>query len=93
MTMSAKRPTVDRIRERREVPPGVKERVKRFSEISREIKKALADGPLTIPELAGRTGRAADEITYALMTMRKFGSVETYPDDDVDEFYRYMLKE
>lgn len=91
--MSSKRRTIDQLKERRDVPPGVKEQVKRFSGISRDIKKALSDGPLTIPELAERTGRETEEITYALMTMRKFGIVETHPDDDVDEYYRYRIKE
>jgi DNA-binding transcriptional ArsR family regulator len=91
--MDAKRSTVDIMKKQREVSPALRERVKRFAAIRKAILGALAAGPLTIPEIAGKTGLSLDEATWHLMTLRKFGSVETDRSDDNDEYYYYRIKE
>jgi hypothetical protein len=91
--MSAKRRTIDEMKERRGASSEARERVKVYAAISKEIRNALQAGPLTIPEIAERTRRSPDEITYTLMTMRKLGVVETHIEDDVDDYYRYKLKD
>lgn len=91
--MNAKRRTIDHMKERRDVSPETRERVKIYTGISKAIRDALQAGPLTIPEIAERTGRNPEEITYTLMTMRKFGVVETFIEDDVDDYYKYKLKD
>ena len=91
--MNAKKPTIDHMKKQREIPAEAKALVKRFAAIRKTIMGALGDGPLTIPELAERTGLRPAEITYNLMTLRKFGAVETLVEDDVDEYYRYRAKE
>jgi Fic family protein len=70
-----------------------RERVKTYNSIRKKIKQALEGKELTIPGIAEATGIEQAEVTYYLMTMRKFGEVEHVEDDDVDEYYCYRLKE
>ena len=91
--MSEKKRTIDHMKEQREVPAEVKERAKKYPAIKKSIKKALGDEELTILEIAEKTGMKPEEVTYYLMTMRKFGEVEFVDDDDVDEYYSYRIKE
>jgi DNA-directed RNA polymerase specialized sigma subunit len=81
------------MKEQREVPVEVRERAKKYTAIKKSIKKALGDEELTILEIAEKTGMKPEEVTYYLMTMRKFGEVEFVDDDDVDEYYSYRIKE
>jgi predicted Rossmann fold nucleotide-binding protein DprA/Smf involved in DNA uptake len=85
--------TIDHMKKRREVPAGLREQVKSAARIEKAIKDALAEGPLSVPAIAERTGLPPDEVMYRLMTMRKFGRVEVVDDDDVDDYYEYTLKE
>lgn len=85
--------TIEEMKKRREVPAGLRDRVKQTARIEKAIREALAGGPLSVPAIAGRTGLAPDEVMYRLMTMRKFGRVEVVDDDDVDDYYEYALKE
>ena len=91
--MNEKKRTIDHMKEQREVPAEVKERAKKYAAIKKSIKKALGDEELTILEIAEKTGMKPEEVTYYLMTMRKFGEVEFVDDDDVDEYYSYRIKE
>jgi DNA-binding transcriptional ArsR family regulator len=91
--MDAKRSTIDVMKKQREVPGELRERVKRFAGIKKAILGALKSGPMTIPEVAEKTGLSLDETTWHLMTLRKFGSVETDRADDMDEYYYYRAKE
>lgn len=90
--MGEKKRTIDEMKERREVPAELRERVKRTAGIKKTIKKALEEEPLTILEIAEKTGMRPGDITYHLMTMRKFGEIEVVDDDDVDEYYSYRVK-
>ncbi len=92
-TMEKKRRTIDRMKERRDVPGEVRERMKEFRRIKKMILEALEPEPMTIPEIAERTGLRCDVVTYHLMTLRKFGEVETDRADDMDEYYYYRIKE
>jgi len=91
--MNEKKRTVDHMKAQREVPAEVKERVKSYNAIKKSIKKALEGKELSIPEIAEETGMKQEDVTYYLMTMRKFGEVEFVDDDDVDEYYSYRIKE
>lgn len=90
--MSEKQRTIDHIKKSRNVPSEVRERVKELASIRKEIRKALSDEPLTIPEIAEKTSMRTEEVTYYLLTMRKFGEIEVVDDDDVDEYYSYRIK-
>ena len=91
--MNEKKRTIDDMKERREGPAEGKERVKKYNGIKKTIKKALEGEELTIQEIADKTGIKPEDVTYYLMTMRKFGEIEYVDDDDVDEYYSYRIKE
>jgi DNA-directed RNA polymerase specialized sigma subunit len=91
--MNEKKRTVDQMKKEREVSAGLRERVKETAGIKKRIKLALEGKDLTILEIAEETGINPEEVTYHLMTMRKFGEVEFVDDDDVDEYYSYRIKE
>ena len=83
--------TIDIIKEKRTVPEALKSRVKEVNKIKRAIKNALKEEPKTIPQIAQETKLPQDIITYYLMTMRKFGELETDEIDDMDEYFTYKL--
>jgi len=85
--------TIDIIKEKRSVPDSLKEKRKAYNDVRKKIKKALAEGPKTIPQIANETGIPSHIITYTLMTCRKYGEIETGEPDDMDEYYYYQLKQ
>ena len=91
--MNTKKRTIDHMKQRREAPAEAKKLAKRFAGTRKTILGAMGEGPLTIPEIAERTGLPPADVTWGLMTLRKFGDVETLVEDDVDEYYRYRAKE
>ena len=84
--------TIDQVKQERQVPSRVKEELKNFNRMKRAIRTALEAGPKTIPELTGELNISAAEVTYYLMSLRKYGVVETGELDDMDEYYQYQLK-
>ncbi len=85
--------TIDHIKEKRTVSEELKEKRKEDNRINKLILKALESGPKTIPRIAGETGLAEDIVTYYLMTLRKYGKLETGEIDDMDEYFNYKLKQ
>ena len=85
-------PTLDLIKKERQVSAVVKEKLKKFNRMKRAIRQALEEGPLTIPELAEKLSIEKDEATYYLMSLRKYGTVTTGEQDDMDEYFYYQLK-
>jgi hypothetical protein len=65
---------------------------KEFRDVRKSIHKFLEDGAKTIPQIAEALKIPADQITYFLMTCRKYGQIETTGIDDMDEYYLYGLK-
>lgn len=55
----------------------------------RPILAALADGPLTVPELAGAIGYPAEETLIWVMGMRRYRKIVEIPDSDDDGYFRY----
>lgn len=52
------------------------------------ILAAVADGPLTPPQIAAAIGQPEREVLFWIMGMRKYGYlVEVRPEDDEDEGY------
>ena len=80
------------LRETREVPAHVKEGMKAYNKIKREIKKALKEGEKNIKAIAEATGLAPDVVTYNLMTMLKYGDVVAGEIDEDEEYFFYKLK-
>lgn len=84
--------TIDIIKKKREVPQEVKENIKAFTKIKKQILKALEVEPKSVPQIAKEIDLAQDIVTYHLMTLQKFGSIEVDDIDDMDEYYLYKLK-
>ncbi len=84
--------TIDIIKKTRKVSDEVKEKMKEFNRIKKQILKALEAEDKTIPQIAKETGIPFDIVTYHLMTLQKYGSIETGEIDDMDEYYFYKLK-
>jgi predicted transcriptional regulator len=84
--------TIDIAKKERQVASTVKEELKQYNRMKRAIRHALEEGPLTIPELADKLSVGRDEVTYYLMSMRKYGFVSTGELDDMDEYFSYHLK-
>ncbi len=53
------------------------------------IVAALADGPLTVPELAARLGCPAHEVVYWVMGMRRYGHLAESAEADDDGYFSY----
>lgn len=59
----------------------------------RRILEALAEGPLTIPEIAETIKRPAHEVVFWVMGMRKYGHVVEGREANDDGFYLYQAVE
>jgi len=84
--------TVKYLKEKRSVTEEVKEQLKYFTKRKRLIISSLREGDKTIPELAEELKIPAHEITYQLMSLLKYGMVETGELDDMDEYFQYKIK-
>jgi len=85
--------TINHIKKIRTVSDKVKAKRKEFNRIKKLLLKALEAGPKTIPQLAEEVELSIDVITFQLMTLRKYGDVETGEIDDMDEYFFYKLKQ
>jgi predicted transcriptional regulator len=85
-------PTFKQLKKEREVPELARENLKNFNRVKRAILKALEEGPMTIPQVADKLGMKNSEVTYNLMTLRKYGLITAGEQDDMDEYFYYQLK-
>ena len=85
--------TIDVMKEKRTVSIEVKNSIKAFNKLKKQILKSLASGEKTIPEIAKEIELDSDLVTYNLMTLLKYGFIEAGEIDDDDEYYYYKLKE
>ena len=85
--------TAKYMRSIREISPKVKEHQKIFNQIKKAILNALKEGEMTIPQLAEILNMPKHEVMYYLMSLLKFGFVETGSMDDDDEYFYYKIKE
>lgn len=53
------------------------------------ILAAVADGPLTVPEIAEKIGFPANEVLYWVMGMRRYGFLMESKDADDDGYFSY----
>jgi len=84
--------TVDLVKKERQVSVAVKDNLKQYNRMKRAIRQALKEGPMTIPELADKLDINTADVTYYVMTLRKYGFITAGEQDDMDEFYYYQLK-
>jgi hypothetical protein len=79
------------LRERRGgVPKELVERSRRQTQTHKLLRKALKDGPKTVPEIAGITELPTHEVFWYLMGMRKYGQI--VEGEERDGYYEYALK-
>lgn len=84
--------TIDIIKQKREASPEVKEKIKAFNKIKKQILKSLETEVKSVPQIAKEIDLPEDVVTYHLMTLQKYGSIEVDDIDDMDEYYLYKLK-
>jgi len=80
------------LREKREVSDAAKENLKNFTRIKKAILDALKENDLTVDQLTQKVKLPKHEVFYYLMTLAKYGFVETGAIDDMDEYFYYKLK-
>ena len=54
------------------------------------ILAAVADGPLTIPQIAEAIGKPAHETVYWVMGMRRYNFLIELPEADDDGYFLYQ---
>ena len=84
--------TAKYLKEKREVSQKTKDNHKEFIKIKKAILDALKDGALTIDQLTQKLNMAKHEVVYYLMSLVKYGFVQTGDVDDMDEYFSYKLK-
>jgi predicted transcriptional regulator len=80
------------LREKREVPESVKENLKKYTRTRKSILEALKEGEMTVVQLSRKLEISSHEMLFHLMTLVKYGSVQTGTIDDMDEFFTYKIK-
>ena len=80
------------LRERREVSQAAKDNLKQFIRIKKSITDALKESDLTIEQLTQKLDMPKHEVVFYLMSLVKFGYVQTGAVDDMDSYYSYKLK-
>jgi hypothetical protein len=59
----------------------------------RPIREALAEGPLTIPQIAEAIGHPTEETVYWVMGMRRYGHLVELEEADDDGYFPYRAIE
>jgi DNA-directed RNA polymerase specialized sigma subunit len=80
------------LREKREVSQAAKDNLKHFTRLKKDILDALKEKEMTIAELTEKLGMPKHEVVFYLMSLVKYGQVQTGSIDDMDEYYTYKLK-
>jgi hypothetical protein len=89
-TTATKRPVIrDAVPSQRDV----REIVRDEQMMRRRILAALADGPLTIPELAAVLERPTHEVMFWVMGLRKYGWVAEIKEVNDEGYYPYQVVE
>jgi len=84
--------TAKYLKETRSVPKQVTEQLKYFTKTKKAILNALKTGEKTIPILADELKIPKEEMVFQLMSLLKYGFVETGEMDDMDEYFYYKIK-
>ena len=80
------------LRERREVSQAAKDNLKRFIRIKKSITDALKESDLNIEQLTQKLDMPKHEVVFYLMSLVKYGYVQTGAVDDMDAYFSYKLK-
>ena len=60
--------------------------------LKRKILNSLMDKTKTIPQISEETGIPVQQVTYILMTARKYGEIEETEEISDDECFFYQIK-
>lgn len=71
----------------------VREIVRDEQVMRRRILAALADGPLTVPEIAAAVERPSHEVMFWVMGLRKYGWLGEIKEATDEGYYRYQVVE
>jgi len=80
------------MREKREVSQAAKDNQKKFNRIKKTILEALQESDLTIDQMTQKMNMPKEEVVFYLMSLLKYGYVQTAGLDDMDEYFSYKLK-
>ena len=84
--------TAKYLKEKRPVPKEVTEQLKYFTRTKKQILNALKESDKTVPQLAEELQMSKDEVMFQLMSLLKYGFIETGEIDDMDEYFFYKIK-
>lgn len=68
----------------------VREVIRDEQVMRRKILAALADGPLTIPQIAAAVGKPTREVTFWVMGLRKYGWIAEIKEVDDEGYFPYQ---
>jgi len=54
-----------------------------------QILRAVADGPLTVPEIARAINQPSEEVVFWVMGMRRYAKLVELPEADDDGYFQY----
>ncbi len=66
-------------------------KVEKLDEKGKKILQTLKSGQMSVPEIAEQTRIPVPEVTYRLMSLRKYGYVKDTDEINEDEYYEYAL--
>jgi predicted Rossmann fold nucleotide-binding protein DprA/Smf involved in DNA uptake len=69
----------------------VREIVRDEQAMRRPILAALADGPLTVPEIAAALERPSHEVMFWVMGLRKYGWLAEIKEATDEGYFRYQV--
>lgn len=84
--------TAKYLRDKQGISPVAKENLKNFIKIKKAILNELKEGEFTVPELSDKLTMPKHEVMYYLMSLLKYGVIETARVDDDDEYFYYKIK-
>ena len=85
--------TAKYLRDKQGVSQSAKDKLKEFNTIKKAILEALKEGDLTIAQLTEKLNMPKHEVVFYLMSLIKYGFVQTGEVDDMDEYFSYKLKQ
>jgi len=80
------------LREKQQVTQSVKDNLKQFIKIKKDIRDALSEKDMSIDELTQKLGMPKHEVAFYVLTLVKYGEIQIGDIDDMDEYYYYKLK-
>ncbi|HDO26886.1 MAG TPA: ArsR family transcriptional regulator [Bacteroidetes bacterium] len=84
--------TAKYLKEKRPVPKEVTGQLKYYTKTKKLLLNALKEKEKTVPQLAEELKLPRDEVLFQLMSLLKYGFVETGEIDDMDEYFYYKIK-